>query len=182
MVTKYVFNLRSEERRRELPAKLIVVQSADEDERVVLQRLFGYLILFRDRIQMQKDLHDDYIPFVPDLVQLDYQLQPVFWAECGECDPKKLNRLAVKIHEGEVWIVRSSRADTESLVHRMSKAGLRRKRDHLLTLDEEMIEEVLGELQARNDVTWYLGHFDPPSVQFEFNGLWFEAGFEVTEF
>jgi uncharacterized protein YaeQ len=182
MVTKYVFNLRSEERRRELPAKIIIVQSADEDERVVLQRLFGYLILFRDRIQMQTDLRDDYIPFVPDLVQLDYQLQPAFWAECGECDTKKLNKLAVKIHEGEVWIVRSSREARDELTRRMSKAGLRRSRYHILTLDQEMVDEVQAELQARNDVTWYLGHFDPPAVQFEFNGIWFESEFEVTEF
>lgn len=182
MVTKYVFNLRSEERRRELPPKIIIVHSADEDERVVLHRLFGYLVLFRERIQMQTDLHDDYIPFVPDLVQLDYQLQPAFWAECGECDAKRLNKLAVKVHEGEIWIVRSQREATEELLRRMGKAGLRRNRYHILNLDEEMVDEVLGELRIRNDVTWYLGHFDPPSVQFEFNGLWFEAEFEVKEF
>ena len=85
MVTKYVFNLQSQDNQRNLPSKIIIVQKGEDTVVEVLQRLFGYLILFRDRIQMQTDLHDEYIPFVPDLVQLDYQMQPAFWAECGEC-------------------------------------------------------------------------------------------------
>lgn len=182
MVSKYVFNLSSEDRQRELPSKIIIVQKDLETVVEVLQRLFGYLILFRDRIQMQTDLHDEYIPFVPDLVQLDYQLQPAFWAECGECAPKKLNKLAVKVHEGEIWIVRSSQEAVDDLLRQMDKAKLRRNRYHILQLDEEMVREIEGLTEVRNDVTWFLGRFDPPRLQFEFNGLWFESEFQVREF
>jgi hypothetical protein len=182
MVTKYVFNLESQDHARELPNKIIIVQKGEETVTEVLQRLFGYLILFRARLQMQKDLHDAYIPFVPDLVQLDFQLQPAFWAECGECTPKKLNKLAVKVHEGEIWVVRSSQVAVDELVHQLAKAKARQKRYHILQLDEEMIGEICESLQARNDITWYAGRFDPPELQFDFNGLWFEAPFQVTEY
>lgn len=182
MVSKFVFNLSSEDRQRELPSKIIIVQKEEETAVEVLQRLFGYLILYRDRIQMQTDLHDEYIPFVPDLVQLDYQMQPAFWAECGEVTTKKLNKLAVKVHEGEIWIVRSSQDAVDNLVHQMDKAKLRKNRYQILQLDEEMIAEIEGLTGARNDVTFFLGRFDPPRMQFEYNGLWFESEFQVREF
>lgn len=182
MVTKYVFNLQSQDNQRDLPSKIIIVQKREETVVEVLQRLFGYLILYRDRIQMQTDLHDEYIPFVPDLVQLDFQMQPAFWAECGECTPKKLNKLAVKVHEGEVWIVRSSREAVEELTHQMDKAKSRRNRYKILRLDEEMIAEISETLQLRNDVTWYSSRFEQGQAQFDFNGLWFESEFEVVEY
>jgi len=182
MVSKYVFNLSSEDRQRELPSKIIIVQKEEETIVEVLQRLFAYLIFFRERLQMQTDLHDEYIPFVPDLVQLDYQLQPAFWAECGEVTTKKLNKLAVKVHEGEIWIVRSSQEAVDDLIHQMDKAKLRRDRYHILQLDEEMMTEIEGLTEVRNDVTFFLGRFDPPRMQFEFNGLWFESEFQVRKF
>ncbi len=182
MVTKYVFNLQSQDNQRNLPSKIIIVQKGEDTVVEVLQRLFGYLILFRDRIQMQTDLHDEYIPFVPDLVQLDYQMQPAFWAECGECTPKKLNKLAVKIHEGEVWIVRSSREAVEELTYQMDKAKLRRNRYKILRLDEEMCGEIGDLLEIRNDVTWYSSRLESGQAQFDFNGLWFESEFEVLDY
>lgn len=180
MVIKYVFNLDSQDRSRELPNKIIIVQKREETVVEVLHRLFGFLILYRERIQLQKDLHDEYIPFVPDLVQLDYQLQPAFWAECGECDPKKLNKLAVKVHEGEIWIIRSSAEAVDEMVHQLDKAKGRKSRFRFLQLDEEMVAELSDLLQPRNDIIFYSGRFDPPQVQFDFNGLWFDAPFRVT--
>ena len=49
-------------------------------------------------------------------------------------------------------------------------------------LDEEMFQEVCGLVRERNEVTWFKGEFDPPQLQFDFNGLWFDAPFEVLRF
>ena len=43
----------------------------------------------------------------------------------------------------------------------------------------EMFEEFCGLVQSRNELTWMRGEFDPPGVQFDFNGLWFDAPFTV---
>ena len=37
------------------------------------------------------------LAYVPDVVQLDYELRPKLWVECGECTVQKLDRLAVKV-------------------------------------------------------------------------------------
>jgi hypothetical protein len=37
-------------------------------------------------------------------------------------------------------------------------------------------------VQPRNEVFWLRGEFDPPNMQFDFNGLWFDAPFTVLKF
>ena len=64
----------------------------------------------------------------------------------------------------------------------MKKAGLRENRYHMLALDPEMFEEVRGLVEQRNDVTLFACEFDPPKLQFEFNGLWFDAEFSLLRF
>ena len=49
--------------------------------------------------------------------------------------------------------------------------------------DIETATHVLLKLLAsRNTVFWVRGDFDPPGLQFDFNGLWFDASFGVLRF
>ena len=183
MSAKYTFNLASEDRRRaDLPRKILVAQHETETVAHIALKLLAFLIFWRPRLQLETNLHNDDIPFVPDLAQLDYQLQPALWVECGECSVSKLNKLAVKCHDAEIWVVKRSPADVEQLRLAMKKAGLREHRYRLLALDPEMFSEVCGLVQQRNEVTLFACEFDPPKLQFDFNGLWFDAEFSVTQF
>jgi hypothetical protein len=179
---KYSFQLQTADRRRLLPHKIIIGQNAPETPAHVLLRFLAYLLFFRERIQLQASLRDHDIPFVPDLVQLDYELRPVLWVECGELPITKLDRLAVKVPEAEIWLVRRSIEEVEQLGVAMRKGGLRRDRYNLLGLDAAMFDEVLGLLQNRNRVFWVNGEFDPPGLRFDFNGLWFDAPFSLLRF
>ncbi len=182
MSGKYSFNLKSEERRRPLPAKIIIGQHETETAADVLLKLVGFLLFFRENIQIEPRLHDDNIPFIPDLLAVDYTLQPVLWVECGETSAARLDRLAVKVPAAEIWVVQRSRQEVDVLHQMMVRAELRTDRYGLVGLDPEMFDELLGLLAARNELTWFHGSFDPPTLQFEFNGLWFDAGFEVLRF
>ena len=182
MAHKHSFTLRSEEARRDLPGKIIIGQQQTETIAHVVLKLLAFVLFHRDRLQIEANLHNDSIPFVPDLVQLDYELRPVLWIECGECSVAKLDKLAVKVPEAEIWVVKRSPAAVEDLVRQMSKAQLRRDRYHLAGLDADMFEEVCGLMAGRNELTWFKGAFDPPEMQFDFNGLWFDTAFQVTMF
>lgn len=183
MSAKYSFTLASEDRRRaDLPRKLLIAQHQTETVAHVTLKLLAFLIFWRPRLQLETNLHDDDIPFVPDLAQLDYQLRPALWVECGECSVTKLHKLAVKCHDAEIWVVKKSPADAEHLRQAMKKAELREDRYSLLALDPEMFSEVCGLVQQRNDVTLFACEFDPPRLQFDFNGLWFDAEFSVQRF
>ena len=45
-----------------------------------------------------------------------------------------------------------------------------------------MFDEMCKLLGTRNAFTWFTGEFDPPHLQFEFNGLWFDSAFTVLRF
>ncbi len=182
MSAKFSFHLVSQEKRRSLPPKIIIGRQETETVANVALKLLAFLIFFRERLQIEANLHQDDIPFVPDLVQLDYELRPKLWVECGACGIPKLHKLAVKVPEAEIWVVNRSLAEAEQLLHAMAKAELRQNRYQLLALESEMFEELCALMQNRNELTWVRGGFDPPGLQFDFNGLWFDAPFTVLRF
>ena len=182
MSAKFSFDLTSEERRRSLPPRIIVGQKENESARQVLLKFLAYVIFFRERLHIEPRLTDDSIPFAPTVVQFDYSLRPMLWVECGECGVARLDKLAVKIPEAEIWVVKRSLAEAEELARAMAKGELRRNRYGLIGLDEAMFDEMQGLLAPRNKLTWFRGEFDPPAMQFEFNGLWFDVAFSVLKF
>lgn len=182
MSAKYSFTMQSKDRRRPLPERLIVGRRATETSRHVLLKFLAYVLLYRERLQLNAELHDDNIPFVPDLAQLDYELRPVLWVECGECGVARLDKLAVKVPEADIWIAKGSLEEAEQLHQAMRKAELRHARYKLLALDAVTFDEMLGLLASRNTLLWVRGEFEPPSAQFDFNGLWFDVPFTVLEF
>jgi hypothetical protein len=182
MSAKFNFYLRSDDRRFNLPARLILGLDPGEDKAHLVLRLMAFLLFRRERMLVRTALHNDDIPFVPDLAELNFQLHPVLWVECGECSAAKLDKLAVKVPEAEIWVVRRSVAEVEALMLSMRKGELRKDRYGLLAFDDGLVEEVLGLMQSRNEVFWMRGAFDPPEMQFDFNGLWFDQGFRVFRF
>ena len=98
-MAKHTFKLRSEEKRRDLPGKIIVGQEQTETTNHVVLKLLAYVLFFRERIQIEPNLDIEYLQFTPDIVQLDYELRPRLWVECGECGVHKLHKLAVKVPE-----------------------------------------------------------------------------------
>lgn len=182
MSGKYSFDLKSEERRRALPAKIIVGQKENESIKHVMLKFLAYVLFHRERLQIEPRLTDDNIPFEPDVIQLDYSLSPALWVECGECSVSKLHKLAVKIPDSEIWVVKRSLAEAESLYRSMEKEELRRNRYGLIGLDHEMFDELCDLTEPRNQFSWFSGSFEPPTMQFEFNHLWFDSNFHVLKF
>ena len=174
MSGKYSFTLQSEDPRRVLPRKLIIGCHGTETTRHVLLKLFGYLLFHRNRLLMEPRLNDDNIPFRPDLVELDYQLRPVLWVECGECSVQKLDKLAVKVPEAEIWVIKRAPGEVEELMHGMRKGRLREDRYNLLALDPALFDEARDRLGTRNEILWVNGDVNPPVMQFDLNGLWFD--------
>ena len=182
MSTKYSFRLQSRDHRRPLPDKVIIGQQDTETVTHVLLKFLAYVIFFRERLQLETNLHQESIPFVPDLVQLDYELRPKLWVECGECSVNKLNKLAVKVPEAEIWVIKRSPEAVAHLLKAMAREDLRRNRYRLIALEPEMFDEMIALLKPRNEMLWVAGDWEPPNLQFDFNGLWFDVPFTVHEF
>jgi uncharacterized protein YaeQ len=176
------FRSQSEERRRPLPPKIIVGQKENEGVKHVVLKFMAFVLFYRERIQIEPRLLDDTMPFEPDVIQLDYTLRPALWVECGECSVSKLHKLAVKAPDAELWVIKRSAAEAQRLYESMEKEELRRHRYGLLGLDAAMFDELCDLLAPRNSFTWFSGQMDPPQMQFEFNGLWFDHSYTVLRF
>jgi hypothetical protein len=182
MSGKYSFDLKSEERRHPLPSKVIIGRKENEGVKQVLLKFVAFVLFYRERLQIAPRLLDDNIPFEPDVIQLDYSMRPTLWVECGECGASKLHKLAVKVPDAEIWAIKRSPEDAETLYRAMAKEELRRDRYGLIGLDPAMFDEMCGLLAPRNQLTWFTGGFEPPHLQLEFNGLWFDTTFTVIRF
>jgi uncharacterized protein YaeQ len=176
---KFSFNLASDDGRRPLPGKIIIGQAETQTIVHVALKLIGYLLFYRERLQIETRLPNEMISYVPDLAQLDYELRPVLWIECGECSIAKLHKLAVKANEAELWVIKKSHAAAEETLRAMQREGLRRDRYNIIGLDEEMFDELCALIRSRNDLYWYRGTFDPPQMQFDLNQTWFDMPFLV---
>ena len=109
MNAKYSFTIENQDHKRpSLPRKVIIGRKDPETLDHVLLKLMAFLLFHRERVQLEAPLDSDNIPFIPDLVQLDYELRPTLWVECGECGVPKLNKLAVKVPEAEIWVIKRS--------------------------------------------------------------------------
>lgn len=197
MSGKYSFTLQSQDRKRPLPSKIIIGQHELEAVEDVGLKLLAFVYFFRDRLQLEPDLENDKIPFVPDLAQLDYELRPALWIECGECGVNKLNKLAVKVPESEIWVVKRSLTGAHDLLRAMAKDDLRKNRYHLLAFDQATFEEMCGMIAGRNQFVWHRSTVEPAGrawtnevlppdadheMHFEFNGLWFQLPFHLLKF
>lgn len=182
MSAKYSFHLKSQDRKRDLPEKIIIGRNPTETLADVVLKLLAFLLFHRDRLEIEARLHLDSIPFVPGLLQLDYELRPALWVECGDCSAAKLHKLAVKAPDAEIWVVRRSLPEIEQLIESMTKQELRRDRYHLLGMEAGMFDEICELVRSRNEVFWVDGSFEPPQMQFDFNGLWFDAPFYLSKF
>jgi hypothetical protein len=176
---RHTFNLQSQDKQRPLPRRIIIGQQDSETLSHVLLKVFAYILFYRPRLQLEMTLDRDNLPFAPDLVELDYELRPKFWVECGECSLNKLHKLAVKLPDARLWVVKPSVREAEDLRTAMIKDQFRRDRYSIIGLDEKMFEEAFGLMRGRNELFWVNGTFEPPAIQFDFNGLWFDATFTV---
>ncbi len=182
MANKYTFQLTSDDRRRPFPHKIIVGQGVNESVRHVALKFLGWVLFYRDRLQIETDVQNDSIPFVPDLVEIGYDMRPLLWVECGDCTTSKLHKIAVKCPEAEIWALKRSAPEAEALLQSMEKDELRRGRYGIVAFDPEMFAEVCGLITERNTFHWFRGAFDPAQMQFELNGLWFDSPFTVYRY
>lgn len=182
MSSKFNFDLRSDDWQRKLPEKIIIGRSDLETDENVVLKLLAYVLLFRERLQISPQLHNENIPFIPGVVQLDYQLNPALWVECNDCTVQKLDKLAVKVHDAEIWVMNRTPEVMAQLVRQMIHAKVRRDRYHLVAFDEEMFTELVRLLHTRNEFYLLQADFEPPALQFDFNGLWFDVPFYYEKF
>ncbi len=184
---KFNFQFTSDDRLRPLPHKLLLALGQNESVRHIALKLLAYLLFYRDRLQVETEVPDEGIPFVPDLVELGYDLRPRLWIECGDCGTGKLHKLTTKCSETEIWCLKRSLSEADGLLRNLTKDEVRRGRIGVIAFETDFFEDLCRTIQERNQLHWYRGGFagenglEAPGMQFELNELWFESSFRVQK-
>ena len=63
MSAKYSFRFESRDRKRALPGGIIIAQNDTETIAHVVLKMLGFVLFYRDRLQIEGDLHNDTISF-----------------------------------------------------------------------------------------------------------------------
>lgn len=182
MSAKITVRLTSEIANHPLPSKVLLNQDLMEPLDHVLLKLLAYVVFQRERLQLEPRLHDDNIPFIPDLIQLDYEMKPALWIECGETLATKLDKLAVKAPWAELWVVSRSSEKQNEIMEEMRRHNLRHDRYRLLVFETAVFDEMLSVLVSRNELALYRLDFAGQFLHMDFNGLWFEMTFGIDSF
>ena len=182
LANKYTFTLTSDDRRRPLPHKIIIGLGINESVRHIAMKFLGWVLFHRDRLSIDTDLENDSIPFVPDLVEIGYDMRPVLWVECGDCSTAKLHKIAVKCPEAQIWILKPSADEAHALLRTMKKEEFRRDRYGIIAFDPNFFEEVCGLVRERNAFHLFRADLEGGTIQFELNQLWFDTQFETFRY
>lgn len=182
VAAKFTFQCTSDDGRRPLPHKILFGLGLNETSRHIVLKFVAWVLFHRERLMVETSVQNDSIPFVPDLCQLGYDMRPALWVECGDCSVAKLHKLGAKCPEAEIWVVKASAAEAQTLMRSMAREELRTDRYDLLALDPEVVSELIGLIRERNE--FHLHRADPEDrrLQFEFNGLWFDTTYETYRF
>jgi hypothetical protein len=66
--------------------------------------------------------------------------------------------------------------------HEMERLHLRRNRYRLLAFDAALFDELLALLTNRNELTLFRLNLEEGQMQFDFNGVWFDAELVTASF
>lgn len=177
--TKLTFALGSDEKTRKLPSKIVVSQSQNETLDHVLLKALAFVIFHCDRLRMEVDLELPGVQFVPDLVAVGLDGRPELWIECGEVSLHKLEKLTLKLHDCDLWVVKRTAGEVAKTLESARREIKRLRRLRLLTFDPGFLPEILANARGSNSI--HLVKLVPGELmQLVFNDLWFETALRVT--
>ena len=178
----YHVDLKSHDPTRQLPNHIEMIRHGWEEAIHLTLRLLSYAVLFEEDLQINgRPLNED-APYQPSFGKWNLQGQCELWGECQPEDFKCIKKVATKTPSSKWVIAVSSESLAEEAVAALKRNKLRQGRFKVLYFDQELVDEMSEHLGRKNTLTWIHGEANPPIMQFDFNGLWFDSTYGVLEY
>ena len=142
---KYTFNIHAEC----IPPKLVLVQAKGESEAHIILKLLSYLMFYRQGIKIEHRVEQH---FKPDLVVEGDNFQPVLWVDCGNTAIRKLDKVATKNHNCEIYIIKENNRQLDAYYQKAQKRVKRIERVRFICFDDGFVTALVNRLQRTNDV------------------------------
>jgi len=161
---KYTFNIHAEH----IPPKLVLEQMKGEAEAHIILKLLSYLIFYRQGMKIEHRVEQH---FKPDLVVEGANFQPVLWVDCGNTAIRKLDKVATKNHNCDIYIVKENSRQLDAYFQKAKKRVKRIERVRFICFDDGFVAALVNRLRRTNEVTFnLLQSDDKDSIVLAFNG------------
>lgn len=142
---KYTFNIQAEH----ISPKLVLEKAKGESEAHVILKLLSYLMFYRQGIKIEHRVEQH---FKPDLVVEGDNFQPVLWVDCGNTAIRKLDKVATKNHNCEIYIVKENNHQLRAYYQKSQKRVKRIERVQFICFDDGFVSALVNGLQRTNEV------------------------------
>ena len=143
---KYTFTIHAER----IPSKLVLVQAGGESATHIILKLLSYLMFYRQGIKIEHRVEQH---FKPDLVVEGDNFQPLLWVDCGNTAIRKLDKVATKNHNCEIYIVKENYRQLEAYFEKAGKRIKRIERVQFICFDDGFVAALTNSLQRTNEVS-----------------------------
>ena len=161
---KYTFTIHAER----IPPKLVLAQAEGESEAHIILKLLSYLMFYRQGIKIEHRVEQH---FKPDLVVEGDNFQPVLWVDCGNTAIRKLDKVATKNHNCEIYILKENYRQLDAYFKNAKKRVKRIERVQFICFDDGFVDALVNGLQRTNEVSLnQLQLVEGKSIMVTFNG------------
>jgi len=169
---KYTFNIYAEH----IPPKLVLSQAESESKAHIILKLLSYLMFYRQGIKIEHRVEQH---FKPDLVVEGDNFQPVLWVDCGDTAIRKLDKVATKNHNCEIYIVKENNHQISAYYQKAQKRVKRIERVRFICFDDGFVTALVNSLQRTNEVKVnQLQLVGKTSIMLTFNGKNFASSIQ----
>lgn len=173
----YHFDLKSHDPDRIFPEHVEIVRHEWEEGRHLVLRLLAFVVAFENGMEINgRPLSED-APYQPAFGSWDLENHPLVWGECEPEDYKRIKKISTKAPGCQLLLSVSSESIATDSLAALKRQKLRQGRYRILFFAPDVVQEMIDHLGRRNEFTLIHASQQPPSLQFDFNGLWFDSSY-----
>jgi len=173
----YHIDLKSHDPSRIFPQHVEIIRHEWEEAHHLVLRLLAFVVAFEEDMEINgRPLSED-APYQPAFGKWGLENEPLIWGECEPEDYKRIKKIATKAPGSQILLSVSSEPNATESMAALKRQKLRPGRYRILFFDPDVVQEMSDQLDRRNTFTLIHASLEPPSFQFDFNGLWFDSAF-----
>ncbi|RME95256.1 MAG: hypothetical protein D6766_03780 [Verrucomicrobia bacterium] len=171
------FRLESVPRLPDLPPQVTLLGRDTETPAHLVLKLLGWFMFHRPGLRLEPPRPIPGLRYRPDLLACDAAGRPELWVECGDCRVAKLRRVVRATGGIPLRVLKSSEREARLLWEEAAVDPPLAKSLRVIGFHGRDMAELLAGIRPDNLFCWLGRRREPPSIEFELNGLWHQLGF-----
>ena len=138
-------------------------------------KFLSYLLCYRPGIKVEYRIEQH---FQPDLIVEGEHFQPLLWVDCGNTALKKLDKVATKNHNCDIYIVKENEYQLRAYYQKAQKRVKHAERVQFICFEEKFVSALVDSLRRTNEVR--VNQLEPSQyLSLTFNDQIYESAIQI---